>query len=283
MEHAVNAKRLPLLSLLLALTLACGPGMRGNGTKVTRVHELSNFDALENTTSLDVVLHRGSEDFRVDVFLDENLQDAVQLEIADGALRIDTSTSWLDYDGEGRVDVYLPRVRRVELTGSGDLRAEGSQAPEALVIESSGSGDLELCGGMLSLDVKLSGSGDIGTCAGDGAAVETLALRSVGSGDFTWTGELGTAEVTLVGSGAATLRGAGTRLKGTVEGSGSLDAGALPVHDAALHNSGSGLIRATVNGGVASVRIDGSGDVELSGDGTVDVVGNAGSGKLIRR
>ncbi len=276
----MNPKLIPLLSLLF-IAVACGPGLHGNGDKVTRVHDVSGFEAVENTTSLDVVLHRG-EDFRVEVFIDENLQDAVKLIRSGDALKVDSSSMWMNYDGEARVDVYLPLVRAVTLTGSGELRVGGEQAPEAVTIESSGSGDVELCGGLRSLNVKLSGSGDIVTCAGGSPALEDLVVRAHGSGDFVWEGDVESSEVVLSGSGSATLTGEGTHLDGTVKGSGSLNARGLPVHGAVLHTSGSGRIRATVNGGVATVRIQGSGDVELWGDGTADMRENSGSGKLIR-
>jgi hypothetical protein len=133
----------------------------------------------------------------VQVRAGEKVIDDVRTEVRDGTLRLT-----FDRDGFGGddviVDASVPRLTGIEVSGSGDVDADGIDA-DALEVRSDGSADIALEGTAARLALDLDGSGD--------ADLGRLAARE--------------ARVRVGGSGDADVR-AGERLEVTVDGSGDV-------------------------------------------------------------
>jgi hypothetical protein len=124
-----------------------------------------------------VRLHVG-EARRLRVQAGEKVIDDVGTEVRDGTLHVT-----FDHEGWGGNDVVVeasvPKLDGIELSGSGDVEADGIEA-RAFTLRSDGSADVVLTGSAAALDVELDGSGDadLGDLKAHGARVKVR-----GSGD----------------------------------------------------------------------------------------------------
>lgn len=260
---------------------ACGLPWQeqGSGTKVTQVRELTGFKAVHNDTRLDVRVRVGEAE-HVEVLVDDNLQDFVKVELVGEELWVRTPEP-INYWGEGRVDITLPRLTAASNAGSGEMDVDGRQTPEDLKVSGTGSGRLSLCTDASGMEAFHSGSGVMVLCQPEGTAPLThLTFAGSGSGDVSWTGEVGEAHIQHGGSGKLTLTGRGETLTILKTGSGKGEARGFVVTDADISSSGSGSLEVTVEG-AATVLLSGSGDVELWGGGAVEVVADTGSGRIV--
>jgi Putative auto-transporter adhesin, head GIN domain len=136
--------------------------------------------------------------------------------------------------GEVRYELGLPAARTVELSGSGSIEAASATALTG--IEVSGSGEVRADGlDADELTVALSGSGTI-TLAGR-AGRQTVEID--GSGDYQAADLDSTdADVTIGGSGTADVQVRGT-LKAVIEGSGTITHGGGASVQTVIDGSGS--------------------------------------------
>lgn len=277
----VKLARVLLLSWSVVVASGCGLfAAQGDGNKITEVREVTAaFSRVDNDTPLDVVIHRGQQ-AHLEVTLDANLQEYLRLTIAGDTLTIDT-TDPIQFQGVGRVDVALPQLTFARLSGSGSITADGAQEPTDLALELTGSGEVDVCGGMIALRLLNTGTGALVACSED--ALGALELRLTGSGDVLFTGEVGDVDAGLSGTGNATLLGHASQLEAEVSGTGTLNARDLVVAGGgALVSSGTGDLLATFNAGTVSVELTGSGDVEVWGDATVVTGDLGGTGRFVR-
>jgi hypothetical protein len=259
---------------------ACGLFMaRGDGHKVTEPRELTGFTRVENHTGLDVVVREAASE-SLTLTLDENLHRYVTTRVSRETLIIEDTAS-LSYSGEGRVVVTLPRFLGAENEGSGSLLVEGITQANTLTFELDGSGEVRYCGPASSLTASVSGSGDMTLCTPREWVLERVRLELDGSGSLTYDGSAKSLEASSDGSGDMNLTGSASRLVARAHSSGDIEAQGLTSTDADLSVSGSGDVSATVNDGV-TVRIDGSGDVDLWGNASLRDVRIDGSGNLRR-
>jgi hypothetical protein len=124
---------------------------------------------------------------------------------------------------------------------------------------------------------KLSGSGRLAVAGFEQDA--DVALQLSGSGELAFSGKVPGLSVELSGSGEVSLEGSAEHEMLDLSGSGRIDARELAASDAALNLSGSGELRATVNGAV-DVDLDGSGDIDLYGDYDVQRRSRKGGGSI---
>jgi Putative auto-transporter adhesin, head GIN domain len=214
--------RRAVLLLLLPLLHACTLlGTPGNGQRAVEKRPVDHFTRVEADGPFDVEV-REAQGFSVQVNIDSNLLPLVETRASGGVLTIDARQPVRDLVPGPHVVVTLPHLEgasllgsgrvtvgsfqetdRVDLilSGSGDLRFEGSSP--SLVAQLSGSGALELTGSAARLDLDLSGSGSIGA-VGLPATSATILLD--GSGDVSATVE-GSVDLTLSGSGNIELFG----------------------------------------------------------------------------
>jgi hypothetical protein len=259
---------------------ACGLFVeRGDGHKTTELRALTGFSRVENRTSLDVVVREASfESFSLT--LDENLHRYITTRVSGDTLLIE-DTANLSYQGEGRVVMTLLRFLGAANDGSGSLLVEGVTQANALVFELEGSGEVRYCGPATSLTATLAGSGGMTLCTPEEQVLEGVSLTLDGSGSLTYDGSAKRVDAVSSGSGGMHLTGSTALLVARASSSGALEARGLTSSEAELSVSGSGSMSATVNSGV-TVRIRGSGNVDLWGGATVRDVSLTGSGNLQR-
>ena len=185
-----------LLPAAVAALAVAGCSVGDDGPRTTQTRDVAGFTRIDNRDSVDVRLRVG-EPQRVRVRAGEKVIDDVRTEVRDGTLRLT-----FDRDGFGGDDVIVeasvPRLTGIEVSGSGDIEADGIDA-DALEVRSDGSADIALEGTAARLALDLDGSGD--------ADLGELAARE--------------ARVRVGGSGDADVR-AGERLQVTVDGSGDV-------------------------------------------------------------
>jgi len=189
--------RSPLLlpAALAALALA-GCSIGDDGPRRTQTRDVAAFTRVESDGAVDLRLHVG-EPRRVQVRAGEEVIADVGTQVRDGTLHVT-----FDHGGWGGSDVVVeasvPKLEGLELSGSGDVEADGIDA-ESFALSSEGSADIVLTGTAAALDVELQGSGD--------ADLADLTAR--------------TARVSVSGSGGADVR-ADERLDVNVDGSGDV-------------------------------------------------------------
>lgn len=213
-----------------------GPGIQGDGKKITEQRNVPPFERIELRGAIDANVKVGPAQ-AVALTIDSNLMPHVRTRVENGTLIVDTDAS-LRWDGEARAEISVPRLRGLSTGGSGDARIEGGSG-EDLELSSSGSGDIRWRGEAKALTVRTSGSADV-TLAG---RADTLEAATSGSGDV--EGEDFTvrdATVRTSGSGNVTVRMSGGTLRARTSGSGDV----TYIGDARLEEartSGSGEIR----------------------------------------
>jgi Putative auto-transporter adhesin, head GIN domain len=194
--------RSPLLlpAALVALALT-GCSIEDDGPRRTQTRDVAAFTRVDSDSSVDVRLHVG-EPRRVQVRAGEKVIDDVGAEVSDGTLELT-----FDHDGWGGGDVVVeasvPRLTGVDVSGSGDIDADGIDA-DGFEVRSDGSGDIALSGtaGRLAVDMDGSGDADLTDLAAREARVfvggsgdldvragERLAVEVDGSGDVRYHGD----------------------------------------------------------------------------------------------
>jgi len=232
LSHRPHLSRLlPVLALALG---GCFP-LTGNGDVVVEERALRGFDAVHNTTSLDIEIAFADED-AVRVVCDSNLVDDIETYLDGDVLWIDShGLNSLRPRGDCRVEVEVRQLHAVEnsssghvevlgeaaeLTqilhqGSGGLVVEALTAP-AVEVRSTSSGDLHLGGQVRDISFESAGSGGIfarelvaeaavARSRGSGlielSASDLIDFELTGSGTIHVWGEPGDRQVDQTGSG----------------------------------------------------------------------------------
>ncbi|MBN9680974.1 MULTISPECIES: GIN domain-containing protein [unclassified Corallococcus] len=275
-------KRLGWAALAAGLLSGCyfTDEIQGDGNTVTESRAATDFSTVENRGSLEVVIREG-EVPDVKVTLDENLQRHVRTFVSSGnTLVIETDGSFAPR-GPARVEVLVPRMIGATQDGSGSLRVEGFEhVKEDVRLVAKGSGSLSFCGGVRTLDAKLSGSGSMELCAAGEGLAEWVDLSQSGSGDLKFEGSAKQVRSRVDGSGFTTLKGATNRLDAWLDGSGGLGATGLRAVDVNITSRSSGAVTAYVDGGGVTVVLDSSGNVDLYGHALSTQVRASGSGRI---
>lgn len=189
------------LTLAVGSTVGClhmggGDSIRGSGTTVTETRDVPPFERIDLHGSGRVEVTVGSAQ-RVEVTTDDNVIGRLLTEVEDDTLVIRLSRgSYRHVDGP-HVTITVPELRGVSIRGSGEVRATDIRAP-SFRASISGSGDMQLHGGVGRLHASISGSGDmhlsrlrareaVVKIAGSGdmrlTVLESLSGKIAGSGD----------------------------------------------------------------------------------------------------
>lgn len=158
-----------------------------------------------------------------------------------------------------RVELNLPALEKLQLSGSGDANAKGFKGKK-LEFSMRGSGDLICEGDFAQIQGAMSGSGDLNLSLGNSEQV-TLSMQ---------------------GSGDAMLKGQSTALSVKLSGSGDLHAEALKVKQAIIESKGSSDSNVFATEEV-NARLMGSGDLSVQGNPVRRNAERLGSGDIIWR
>jgi hypothetical protein len=207
-----------LIGMPLTILINACWGVPGNGERERETRHHEDFIGIENHGELDVQV-RQSDEFRVVVSIDSNLLDNVKTRVRDDRLVIDNNINFTDVVNGPHVIVEMPELTFVELSGSGDLDATSFDEGGTVRLELSGSGDLRFEGSSPRIDATVRGSGDLALSG----TTDFLDVQVNGSGNVD-ARNLDAAEgrVRLDGSGdvSATVHG---DVDAELNGSGDLD------------------------------------------------------------
>jgi hypothetical protein len=149
-----------VLVLVLVALLARGgsssSGVQGSGVPATQSRVLAAFSRLDLAGSNDVTVVVGGRQSVV-VHADSNLMHNVTTRVVAGTLVIGTTGSFSPRSPMS-VEVSVPSLAAVELSGSGEISVTGIDAPR-LTVTLPGSGTFYAGGTVTQLDVTLGGSG----------------------------------------------------------------------------------------------------------------------------
>lgn len=239
-------KRLMVAALVAAaFSVSCvgAFGLSGNGKVVDDERAVGGFSSIDVSGSTDVRVHKAPQ-ARVVVTTDSNLQEYFDASVRGSTLHL----GWKPMTLVTRVtklvvDVYLPELEGVDLSGSCDM-----------VVEGDFSGD--------SLEMDLSGSGSVSAAS---LRYGELSVEISGSGRVEAAGSLGEVRADLSGSGGLALEGKGDEMSLSVSGSGTVDADKFSCARVKVGISGSGDVAV-----FATETLDAS----MSGSGSVSYRGN---------
>lgn len=212
-----------------------GSGVKGQGPKVTKTLNLSDFDGLALTISGDVYLRQGNQQ-SVKVEAQQNIIDLMSTEVKDGVWKIKFDKNVGNHEGV-KIWVTIPKLTQATVSGSGSINGENTFTGVGdLQLAISGSGSIKLDANSNSLDVAISGSGGMnlggstGKCeigisgSGDVSAFDlqtsSCSVRISGSGDAS-VNVNENLDVAIAGSGDVYYKG-NARVKSKISGSGDV-------------------------------------------------------------
>ena len=234
-QRVPHRYRLPLVALLgvvlgaLAVLLlfrydvftssSSSGGVQGSGVAATQTRELARFSSVELAGSNNVTVHVGGTQSVV-VHADHNLLGRITTRAQAATLLIGNTAGSFTTKSPMSVDVSVPALKALKLTGSGVISVTGVKTA-SLAVTLSGSGVLRASGSASQLDVTLAGSGDAqlkqlvarevhAVVSGSGrilvTATKSLSAAVPGSGAIIYSGNPAHVTTSVTGSGAV-IRG----------------------------------------------------------------------------
>lgn len=254
-----------LLTAILMLSMISGCALKqqrytGSNNYITvTAFDNASFDGITVTGSPDVEYTQTPEPGKVLIYGPDNLVDLLELNIRGGVLTVQYKSDII-IAGDRRPKVIASgrELRKVTVTGSGDIEIKNTVEGDNLEVMVTGSGDVEAHRlHFRSINAWVTGSGDIDLGY---VQCDHFSAQVTGSGDIEAGGEAGDASLTVSGSGdidAEELRVKNTSAR--VTGSGSIDCRAEQRLDATVQGSGDITYRGnpaqlTLNGKKGSIR-----------------------------
>jgi hypothetical protein len=209
-------KSLPVAVIVGMLALAgCARDKVGSGVEKSDIRRVGAFRSISLAAEIDVVVSVG-EKRSVIVRGDGNLIGDVGTAVDGKKLEISQPEN-IDFEpkvGLG-VEVSLPDLAAVEVSGAGEMRVEGVER-DSFRADVSGAGNLRASGNVGRVEIDVSGAGDADfdaliardvsvdvSGAGDVVvhATESLAASVSGAGDVTYSGDPEEVQTDISGAG----------------------------------------------------------------------------------
>jgi len=193
-------------------------GVQGSGVPAAQTRTLPAFTAVDLAGANNVIVHVGGTQ-AVTVHGDDNLIPYVTTTVQNGALAIKQSRSF-STTSPMRVDVTVPALDAVTLSGAGVLTVDGVEA-DHFTVRMPGSGVLTVTGTTTTLDATLSGTGDVRL---DGLPAHDATATVSGSGRLQVDASH-SLDATVSGTGTIVYTGSPTELTKNVTGTGAITEG----------------------------------------------------------
>jgi hypothetical protein len=189
----------------------------GSGVPATQAREVAAFDSVDLAGSNNVVIRVGEKQSVV-VRADDNLLDRVTTEVQSGKLVIANTPGSFTTKSPMSVEVDVPTLDALTLSGSGNIVVTGIDA-DGLEVTLPGSGTLTGNGTATRLDVTVGGSGmvqftrlvanDVRAVVSGSGSIFVTATKSLdasvsGSGAILYTGNPQDVTKNVTGTGAIT-------------------------------------------------------------------------------
>jgi len=227
--HTAHHTQLALIAVLVAVlalavigvaVLVLGGssiyGVQGSGVGVTQTRAMARFTSLDLTGSNNVTVIVGGPQSIV-VHADSNLVNHVTTRVVAGTLVIG-DTGRFTTRTPMSVDVSVPSLTALNLSGAGRISVAGINAPQ-LTVTVSGSGLLSAAGTVTRLDVTLSGRGqaqlsqltasDVHAVVSGTGLIQVTATTSLdaavpGTGEIVYRGNPPQVTTSITGTGTIT-------------------------------------------------------------------------------
>ena len=192
------------------------PGVQGSGVAATSTRALANFSGVDLAGSNNVTVVAGARQSVV-VHADSNLLSHVTTHVTAGKLIIGEIGSFT-VKSPMYVEVSVPSLAALDLTGSGNITVSGISASR-LAVALPGSGNISASGSVTRLNVSIDGDGTAqfsgltarnvnAAVSGSGTifvtATQSLDAKVPGSGTILYSGNPPQVTTSITGSGAVT-------------------------------------------------------------------------------
>ncbi len=224
-----------VVAVAFCLSCCCHQSLSGSGNLVTKDQQFSEFDKVEVSNSFAVTLAR-ADHFKVIVHIDDNLAKHLRVSQHKRVLKISMDSKYSYSVGRKsmRVEISMPHLAGLDLSGATRARVSGFSSTNDLEIELSGASSVtgELTAKKVKLDmsgassIELRGSADYMTLDASGASHAELADFLLIGSDVDLSGA-SEAEVSVSGkldisaSGASQLAYSGNPEIGSLDTSGA--------------------------------------------------------------
>lgn len=194
-----------------------GSSTQGSGVPASQTRQVAAFHSVELAGGNNVVIRVGAKQSVV-VKADDNLLNRVTTTVEAGALVVGNTPGSLTPRSPMSVEVSVPSLDAVALTGGGNILVDGIET-ERLTVTLAGSGNLFGSGIATSLDVTVSGSGnarftqlvadEVHAVVSGSGTIFVTATRSLdasvpGTGTIIYAGNPQDVAKSVTGSGAIT-------------------------------------------------------------------------------
>jgi len=188
----------------------------GSGIPATEAREVAAFGSVQLAGSNNVVIRVGEKQSVV-VRADDNLLDHVTTEVQSGELVIGNTPGGFTTKSPMCVEIGVPTLSGLTLSGSGNIDVEGIEA-ESLTVSLPGSGMVTGGGAATRLDVTVDGSGTVQL-----TQIAANVVRAVvgGSGSIFVTATSGL-DASVSGSGAILYAGNPQDVTKQITGTGAI-------------------------------------------------------------
>jgi hypothetical protein len=224
-----------LLAPAFMFTACDEAALRGEGDIVTKNRPLAAFDAVAAGGEFEIFLSQGpAQDIRLEG--QENVLAELSTQVRHNKLEIKYNRNRVKVRQPVRIYLTTPDLREISLSGANTLQGLTPWQVEELVLQASGSGNIDLTvTGARSLESKTSGSARL-TLSGDADRYE---MDISGSGKIRAFGlNTRTADVEVSGSGNCELA-VSEQLKARISGSGKVRYKGSPAVSTNVSGSGS--------------------------------------------
>jgi hypothetical protein len=196
--------------------------IKGSGVKATQTRSVPAFTGVDLAGANNVTVHVGGRQ-RVVVHADHNLLSRITTVVRDGGLVIGATAGSFSTTSPMSVDVTVPSLDSVTLSGSGVVTVDGLRATH-VTVDVPGNGVLRVSGRADRLNATLGGAGDV--------QLQDLIARDVtalvaGSGRLQ-VHATGSLDATVSGVGAISYSGDPSKVSQKITGAGSITSGSAP-------------------------------------------------------
>lgn len=275
-----SIKTILLLSVAVlsaGLANAASKTVKPSGSAVSKSYNITSVTGI-SLSSQGIVYYEQGKTTSVKVKATQTILDILEIVCKDGLLSIgfkkDVSVK-MDND-DLIIYVTAPNVKKLSLSGSGDIKVNSAISIDKLDIDLSGSGDIKFNGvTATNITANVAGSGDIDFGADTKAT--NINFNVTGSGNVECDNPMAeNVNCTVSGSGDIKMDGGkATNASLSVNGSGDISAHNMETQTVQASTSGSGDITCNSKETLDS-SISGSGSVKYSGSPTtVNTSGNS--------
>jgi hypothetical protein len=224
-----------LILVAAVLALSCNVSvMSGETIKETR--DVGQFSSISLTISADVYLTQGTVQ-KVEVEGDKNSLQELETVVTNEVLKIQKKKPVGGNIEKVVIYITIPEIEGLNVSGSGDIKAQSGIKTDELDMAVSGSGSIDIKDlTVREVSATITGSGNIDIVSGQ--AQSELDVVITGSGSFSAEGfSADEADITITGSGSATVW-AVKELETNITGSGNVNYKGNPQVNANATGSG---------------------------------------------